>query len=260
LEKFYLGRFVPQVWHNSTTIFLFPFAILLFWKQLMVFDLSYKSNIKDIIILNILVFTNAAIKPSFLFVYLPITFLFLLNKFRSFYNKDFWLNLTPLLTGAILIIIQSYLIFKLELGGLQESDSNIAISYPFKILSSLIPFWYIPIAFLLSFLLPICTTLLYKEILTYKPYLFSLSLTVTGILISAFFYETGFRMYHGNMFWQNIICSYLLFLSTISFLTPKILNKNSWDIKIKFILVLFVLHSLSGFLYLLKIGITLEVW
>jgi hypothetical protein len=54
LNKFYLGRFVPFVWHNSTTIFLFPFAIMLFWKQIKVLNPSYKYSINDILILNIL--------------------------------------------------------------------------------------------------------------------------------------------------------------------------------------------------------------
>jgi len=27
---YYLGQFTPNVWHNSTTIFLMPFALLLF--------------------------------------------------------------------------------------------------------------------------------------------------------------------------------------------------------------------------------------
>lgn len=258
LGKFYLGRFVPIVWHNSTTVFLFPFAILLFWKQLKVFHLSYNSNIRDIFILNMLVVTNAIIKPSFLFVYLPVTFLFLLNKSRSFSGRDFLLNLTPLFTGTLIILIQTLLIYKIEMGSFQESDSSISFGYPFKMLTAWIPMWYIPISFILSFLLPIFASIIYKEILTHKPYLFALCLTVTGIVISTFVYEEGPRMYHGNFMWQNIICSYLLFLSTVSFLTPKILDKNSWKLKEKIIMGLFALHTFSGILYLVKIGLTLS--
>lgn len=144
------------------------------------------------------------------------------------------------------------------MGSFQESDSSISFGYPFKMLTAWIPMWYIPISFILSFLLPIFASIIYKEILTHKPYLFALCLTVTGIVISTFVYEEGPRMYHGNFMWQNIICSYLLFLSTVSFLTPKILDKNSWKLKEKIIMGLFALHTFSGILYLVKIGLTLS--
>jgi hypothetical protein len=93
----YLSKFVPLVWHNSTTILLFPFAILLFWKQLKMLDTKNEISAKEIAVINILVVLNLLIKPSFIFAYAPVTFMFLMNK-KAFQNvKSLMLKLTPFL-------------------------------------------------------------------------------------------------------------------------------------------------------------------
>jgi hypothetical protein len=253
LKKYYLSRFAPLVWHNSTTIFFFPFAIMLFWRQIKVLNSSYQSTVNDILILNCLVLANIVIKPSFIFVYIPVTFFFLLNKFRTFFSRAFLLNLTPLITGGLVIVLQTYLLYAMELGSFQKEDSHISLGEPFKILSCFIPMWYIPISFVLSFTLPIFTAVAYKAILAYKPFLYASFLMITGILISAFVYETGPRMYHGNFLWQNVICAYLVFLSVVAFMANKIIDKGSWTTIDKIFIGLFGLHTFSGIVYLIII-------
>ena len=63
-KVFHLGQLAPNVWHNSTIIFLFPFSILLFFKS---YELLYED--KEIVLGQVtsLVIINALIKPSFLF-------------------------------------------------------------------------------------------------------------------------------------------------------------------------------------------------
>ncbi|MGB0880999.1 MAG: hypothetical protein ACPGTO_10570 [Polaribacter sp.] len=258
LNKMYLGRFVPVVWHNSTTILLFPFAILLFWKQLKIIDSVHKTTLSEILVINILVIINVLIKPSFLFVYMPVTFIFLLKNFKINKLKSLFLKLTPLFTGTVIIIAQYYLLFILQKGTGQHKSSSVEISQPFEVLNSWIPTWFIPISLLLSFALPIFSLFFYKEILKYKPFLYALCLTIFGILISAFLKETEDRMLHGNFMWQNIICAYLLFLATISFLIPKFFGNNLRSKKIIFLKGLFFAHALSGILYILKMTITLN--
>ena len=258
LKKYYLSRFVPLVWHNSTTIFLFPFAILLFWKQIKVIDSSYKATVNDILILNSLVIANILIKPSFIFVYIPVTFFFLLNKFSNFFSRAFLLNLTPLITGGLVIILQTYLLYVIELGSFEGGDNSIALGTPFKVLSHYIPIWYIPISFVLSFVLPIFTAVTYKAILNYKPFLYASFLMITAILISAFVYEAGPRMYDGNFLWQNIICSYLVFLSVVTFMANKIIDKGSWTTIDKIFIGLCGLHTFSGVLYIIIIMLRLN--
>lgn len=256
LKRLYLGKIAPIVWHNSTIILLFPFAILLFWKQLSFFDSSKKISTKDVFIINFLVVLNVFIKPSFIFVYIPVTFVFLLFDIKRDSFKTFLLKVSPVFIGGLVILIQYYLIFILQSSSIQEEPSGIIISSPFQILLPLMPAWFIPISLFMSFILPIFSLILYKEIIKYQPFLYALCLTIVGIIISAFIMESGPRMYHGNFTWQNIICSYLLLLSTILFLTPKFLDENPKSNKLRFLIGLFLLQVLSGFLYLLKIFLT----
>ena len=257
LKQYYLGRFVPMVWHNSTTIALFPFAILLFWEQLKVLNSSHKTSRNALIILNALVFMNAIIKPSFIIVYVPITVLFLIKKFKFRISKELILNLTPIITASAMLLIQTFFIYEMQLGSMQKEQSSVAISAPFQVITAWIPIWYVPVSIIMSFLLPIFTIAIYrKEVLRYQPFLYSLSLTVAGILVSAFIQETGPRATNGNFTWQNVICAHLIFLATISFLTPKLIDKSSWTRKELVVLTLFGLHTLSGIVYLIWIALT----
>jgi hypothetical protein len=256
LKKMYLGKIVPTVWHNSTTILLFPFAILLFWKQVEVLGKHNKTTLKQILIINILVILNIIIKPSFIITYIPITFLFLLYKMKTLSMRKFILNLTPLITGTLIILTQYIYIYITQKGLFQSEPSQVSFSLPFEVFSVFIPIWFIPISFFLSLMLPIFTMILYKEILKYKPFNYALCLTIFGLLISIFIKETGPRFGHGNFLWQNVICSFLLFLSTLSFLAPKFLNKKTKSKKTKLLMVIFFIHGFSGILYLLKIFLT----
>ena len=71
--KFYIMSSPPNVWHNSTTIFVMPFVILLFWQSLK--QLENYSAKRDLVLFILLVL-NILIKPSFIFVYLIYSFLF----------------------------------------------------------------------------------------------------------------------------------------------------------------------------------------
>jgi hypothetical protein len=256
LKKMYLGKFVPMVWHNSTTIFLFPFAILLFWKQLNLFDpkLNFKSI--DIVIINLLVIINMLVKPSFLFTFAPVTLFFLIQRFKVESLKNWILKATPIFTTFLVVLIQYYFIYIKQDGSFYHEQSKVALSFPFELMSTFIPNWFIPFTFIFSFAFIIYTMIVYKEIINFMPFRYALTLAIVGILISAFFIEIGPRALHGNFLWQNVICSYLLFLTTISFITPKLISKKTWTTNDKILGLLFLTHTISGFLYLFKIAIT----
>lgn len=255
LDKMYLSRIAPTIWHNSTTIVVFPFALLLFWKQFEVLNTNKTSN-KTILILNILVFVNIILKPSFIFVYVPVTFLLLLYKLKIYSRKEWLRHITPIVTAILMIVLQYYLIYQLGMGTFQTKESSVSFCIPFTFFSLWIPTWYIPISFLLSFLFPLFMMIAYKEIFRYNPFLYSLYLLVFGILISAIFIESGPRMTHGNFMWQTILCSYLLFLSSVSFLVSKKLQKSLLSKREITAVILLVLHAVSGVLYILKIILT----
>jgi hypothetical protein len=255
LKKMYLSKFVPMVWHNSTTILLFPFAILLFWKQLKILY-AVEISVKEIIVINLLVVFNILIKPSFIFAYAPITLLFICKK-NAFQNiRSLLLKLTPFFTTGLIILIQYYLIFIKQDGSFYNEKSQVAISAPFETLLGFVPLWFIPFSFIFSYALVIFATIFYKEILNFTPFKYALSLTMFGIVISAFIIERGPRELHGNFLWQNVICTYLLFMTTVSFLASKLLIKATWTLKDRILGSLFFIHAISGILYLIKIVVT----
>jgi hypothetical protein len=119
-----------------------------------------------------------------------------------------------------------------------------------------VPLWFIPFSFIFSYALVIFATIFYKEILNFTPFKYALSLTIFGIVISAFIIERGPRELHGNFLWQNVICTYLLFMTTVSFLASKLLIKATWTLKDRILGSLFFIHAISGILYLIKIVVT----
>ncbi|HRG59541.1 MAG TPA: hypothetical protein PK323_11335 [Bacteroidia bacterium] len=261
LKKVYLSKFVPIAWHNSTSIVLFPFAILLFWKQLKLFEFESETTLKEILIINVLVLINLLIKPSFIFAYAPVSFFYMIIKFKKRISiKDFFLRLTPYILILIVVIIQYYLIYMQQQGSFYNHKSSVILTTPFKMLAYFIPYHFIPFSLLLSFLFPIVTYLSYNEIINYKPFKYALHLTIVAIIISAFIMEQGPRSSHGNFLWQNIICTYLLFLSSISFLINNFSSKASLSKKDKLILCVLALHVISGILYLAKIWYTLSYY
>lgn len=251
-ELMYIGRFVSNAWHNTTLILLFPFSILVFWLQVEVFDDFPNFSYRNIYVLTALIFINAFIKPSFILVYIPVTIFFLIRKNLRFKSKIIYPLYYPIFAGVFLLSIQYLYTYYFQIGSMNTSPSGVEISYPFHALLYYIPIWMIPISFLFSFLFPISLYLIYPEVKEDSHFRYSVNLIIFSLLISTFFIETGPRLYHLNFYWQNIICCYLLFLSSSIFLIKKILL-HKLNFKNKLLSIIFILHSISGILYLFKV-------
>ena len=257
LKALYLTRFVPNVWHNSTTIFLFPFALLLFWQQFKILKRGATPTFKEIFYITVIIVINALIKPSFLFVLIPVTGMWIILKYEFKNFRKMFLFSLPLVIGLLLIGIFTLSIYFFQTGSFQNEHSSIIVSGFFEGLRNWIPSWYIPISLFISFILPLFVLITFKRsLLVHKPFLFALCLTVTGLLISALLIETGPRSSHGNFMWQNVICCYLLLLATISYLIPR---WNKMKRKFKTLLgikILLLGYFLSGIIYFIKTFIT----
>jgi hypothetical protein len=256
LHKYYLGRVVPNIWHNSTTITVFPFALYLFWTQYKLLISNKIASPKQLMGLSLLVVLNCLIKPSFIFVYIPVTGLFLLSKFGFKHFLSLLKHCIPLVLGLIVIIALQFLIFQLQLGLLQESPSKVVLVAPFKIWEFLIPKWYIPYSLLLSYTFPLCFFLLFpKAIFKDRLLGYTVLLVFFGLLISIFIGEEGARAHHGNFLWQNFICCFMLMMTvSLSCLEKRIKGELlGW----KWILLtsIYILHLLAGLGYFLHMGI-----
>jgi hypothetical protein len=252
-KMLYLGRVPPNVWHNSTTITVFPFALLLFWEQYKVIKSDQRIPNNKLIFLTLLIILNVFIKPSFLFVYIPVTGLFLLFKYRFSAFLQLIRNSLPLFVGALLILLLQILVYQLNAGLYQAESSKLVFVKPFQFWLFFLPEWYIPYSFLLSFAFPIVFLLLYpKKALGASIVQYGLALTILGLLISIFIGEDGPRSTHGNFIWQNYICIYILIL-TMGLSYIKTLSKKPISlIKAIALLSIYLFHLAAGIFYLIN--------
>jgi hypothetical protein len=258
-EYWYLGKFTPTIWHNSTSLLAFPFCILLF--QISLPYLEYP-KISQLFYIFIVAITLIMIKPSFIFPFIPAFPLMVFLRGKRFSRG---LLYAILLSLILLVIILAEKIIIYDLGQFDElisggKKSGIALK-PFGV-------WLTwtdqPIRDLfLSFLFPATFILFYyKELVKDTHFIFSTLLVFFGILIFFLFVETGPRYLDGNFYWQIILTLYIWYLVMIKFLIQKILpnevgltNPWRWNKKNKILFFLFLIHVLSGFVYLARISI-----
>lgn len=243
MQRMYLGQFPPNVWHNSTTIFLMPFALWLFWQSYRYLERPNTRYLFDITLLGLL---NLAVKPSFFFCY-AIAFP-AMSWFVFRFGRSFWRSLAPVAIACILLSAQSYLNFGYDLNRQTLGSNQITVDFlkiwsvfssnPLKSLFLSVPF---PLAFGLFYFREAVGTLL----LRYALLLFSVA-----VMIAAFMAETGHRANHGNFLWQAMICNYVLFVATAAVFLGILIEKKTLTWKDQTIAFAFLLHVASGIAYL----------
>jgi hypothetical protein len=250
-KYWYLGNFTPNIWHNSTTIFLFPFAIVLFSmsiKQLEIFD-----NRRNLWML-LLIFLNVFIKPSYFFVWVCIYPIFLLAEYR--FTSKFFKGMFPVIAGVVFLVICYIWIYYFN--NIVAENSSVIIK-PFWGYGYFAPLSMLPWALLFSLLFPIVYLALnFKRLYKNKVFLFVYASLVVAIVIFLLFLETGIRMGNGNFYWQIVICTWLCFFISISdWLKHKkeLMQTNNLKKKIVFVYfpaVIYAIHVIVGILYLVR--------
>lgn len=249
--RFYLGSFTPNVWHNSTTIAVMPFAILLYGltiKQINNF------STKRLVYIIFLIFINLAIKPSYLFVFvgaLPLTYWYVNRPFKLI-SKNNLLQLLPVIIAIVLIFLQKSIIYE-HTTIYTNSSVEISLLKTYRLWLKLNMFY----AFIIL-LISLATSILYPLFVLIKKgvtkndtgLIFAWVSFFGAMLIFLFFNETGERLWHGNFIWQVYICSYILFLvsvlKTLPELTKSLRKPNLFQI-------LLLLHVIFGAVYVSKI-------
>jgi hypothetical protein len=247
----YVGTYPPNIWHNSTTIFVFPFALLLFWE-------SYKQimehNNKRLLYLIILLVINVLAKPSFVLVFIFAFPLILLIKYR--FSSHFWINLVPVLLAVLFVLIEYFLIYDINI---EKVESGVTIN-PFNLLQYRLNSenWFYTLGIFLlslitSYLFVIVSLLRCREEMKDILVNYAIVSAAIAILLRNLLCETGLREFHGNFAWQVILCTYPVFLILLSKLLNKLRN-DKWNLKrYKPELIIFFLHLGSGLLYISKI-------
>lgn len=242
-ENMYLGYYVPNVWHNSTVIFLFPFAILLYllsFKQLNEYDKKRNYFIAILVILNVL------IKPSFFFVFLiayPLTVIFKVGFKDS--PKYFLLPITAGLLSLLYVYLTIY-----------SGDDGSAVTISFNnILNA--TFWINNGKYLfVSLFFPILYFVFnYKALIKDWEFLYVILLFIVSVGVFYLCREVGPRANHGNFYWQIVITTWLVFLYMAKQLF--VVNVNQTNLRLNSMFkVLYSLHVVMGVVYIIKLLMT----
>lgn len=254
-DEFYMGQLVPNVWHNSTVIFLMPFSILLFFKSYDYLFLRIEKSQKEKLEILLLVLANALIKPSFLFALLPsVAVYFLIDNIGTKKSKIPWTNILPFLIGVVVIAVEYYLIYKLYFvgsAGNEKHKSDVIIA-PFVIWKIFSP--NCMVAFLTSCFFPLLYIIITKgQVLKNKLVQFAAVNYVMGLLIWILLAEDGIRKSDGNFYWQIVAVSYLLFFTLLIEFVNSVRSVTLTKTKQWLIGGAFSLHFIWGVYYWLKI-------
>jgi hypothetical protein len=251
----YRFNYAMTSWHNSTIIFLMPFAIMLFYYMF-----TKELNFKNILITFILIALNVSIKPSFIFVLIPLLcFVIFKDLFSNKLTQKNLYYLSYVLFSIVVISIQYYVIYIVYQNNIKSVEKvTIELTFiPFTMFYK-IKLLNLPLALTLSYLFPI----IYFLSICRTKITFINVLTILSVIIAILIYftvsETGIRRDHGNFYWQIIPSSFILYLFTfISFMQ----NSNLLSIKTKlFLKLVFVLNVLFGVIYLFKIFLLKDIY
>ncbi len=240
----YLEYYVPNVWHNSTIIFLFPFALCLYFlslKQLRNFNKI--TNIQMIILVAI----NIFIKPSFFFVFVCAYPVMLLLKYGI--KIRFWKGMFPIFFGILCLMIEYISIYN------QASDGSSVVLLFDPVIS--MQFWKSKILYLLiSLAFPFFYFVThFNKCISDDEFLYVLLLIIAALGIFFVCYETGPRATHGNFYWQIVISMWLSFYYVVKN-NLKDYMENGMTLLNKITNVLYSIHVIFGLIYLANILIT----
>ncbi|MEL6670925.1 MAG: hypothetical protein AAFR61_02000 [Bacteroidota bacterium] len=246
-SNFMLGQFSPNLWHNSTMIFLMPFAVGLFgisWQYILQPRKGLLWLMALLIVLNIL------IKPSFYFCFLPAFGLMML--WQHGLKPAFWQSLWPLLVGLLLLGIEYWFFYVLEH---PESTHIEQAGIALDPLAVWTHYSRNPVlSFLASTAFPLSVGILFPSVWREeKAYVYSWLLFLFGLVLFIFLIEEGERAFHGNFGWQLFAANYMLFLTSLGILIKQY-YLDRWQNRAWILLAIFILHLFSGLIYFQKLS------
>jgi hypothetical protein len=246
---FYIGNYVPNVWHNSTILFLFPFALLLFemsYKQLETYSLKRNTGILLLILLNLM------IKPSYFFVFICVYPVIILFKYKL--KKEFWWSILPLIVGFFFMILEYWVIYKTALPSNKEASSVVFL--PFYRNPEFAELGWLPVSMAFSLFFPLVYSLInLPKMLKSTLFWYTFLSFVVSVLIFLFISESGPRASHGNFYWQIVICTWLcFFVSLLSLL--KDFNHSGKSVKNIVLASVLLVHVVIGIIYFVHILIS----
>lgn len=238
-----LGKQSPTIWHNSTLIFVMPFALALFFSSY-----QYLESGSNQLLIQMAVWggLNVMAKPSFFFCFACV--FPLMSLFRFGWTREWLKSLIPVILGGFLLVLQYYLIYLFVSEKSIAAPSTIEIR-PFYVWhhyanGHIIWSWIASVAF------PLVCLVVFPHWLKGRMMQYALLLTGVGYLIYSLLVEVGPREFHGNFGWQVIVCNFIWFMVSWGNLLSEIQARSRSKLIFTGLVILFGLHVLTGFGYL----------
>lgn len=254
----YIGKYSLTSWHNSTSIPLIPLSVFL-----LSYTISFlkEKEVNTSLIRKLILFSciSLLIKPSFMMVYLPVFYVFVLA-----YKSNYFIKSIMIFLPCILVLALEYL-FIFSSGQTSEvmnqDQNSIALGW--------LNVWNYHSPSLtqkgVDLIMPIVFPILY---LTTNPKAikgieikFIGALFIFSIVLANVLYENGSRMNDGNFIWHVHIVNLLLFIYCTR---DWLINKKSYSSsKNKIYMSIIVLHVCFGFLAMynfINFGMNYNKW
>jgi hypothetical protein len=236
-KTIYIGQLPANVWHNSTTILLMPFAVLLFATSLAyvrTLDRKWLLWALGVGLLGILTKPTFAMALGFV---LPVFALVERRQARAVAGA-------VVLSVGLAVLIGLQYLYIYHLGpGTAETDSNVVLKpfhvwemYTDNVLRSVLASVAFPL---------VALAVLRRRLWSYDAFRFAVLLTIVGIGMFALLSETGPREFDGNFAWQAYVAVYVLFMVTL------VRSISAWRaglnrIAASAIAIAFLVHVASG--------------
>ena len=268
--RIYLGQGSPNTWHNPTVLMVRPFAYLVLFQSMKMFEkpiflADYKKEWKAALMIYILLFFSALAKPAFYQVFFPAIFIYcvalvLINHGDYFWNA-FLLFLSCIPT-VLLFVLQFVLIFFLSKVA-KSGDAGGQIGVQFWAVAKVYspnPIFslFLASAFPIAVLLYI---LIFKK-KTDRIYWFSWVMYVCSVIEKWILVEKNVRQKHGNFAWGFIIALSIIFFVSLREYIDIVRNKNNSEKNLcnklelgMFVActVLLIAHVIVGAIYIYRI-------
>lgn len=255
VAHYYLGRLPPNVWHNSTTILLTPFALGLFWR-------SYRHVAGEstrLWPLFLLIFLNVYIKPTFFIALAPVYCVFLLSRLYKSPRQLIW-QATPLVAGFFMIVAIYLSVYYFQLGTIQDEASRMRTGFLRGWSHYGVPYEKMPEALLASIAFGAAAgpALMYQYASTRKMLFYATCVFWAAMFIFLYLYEDGARRGHGNMSWQAIVANHVSFFACAVALGVSCFSvrRTSGYVFSSVLLLLLGIHFIAGLGYLIKLFVS----
>lgn len=245
------GQPSPNYWMNGTVLASWPFAVLLFWQSYRQLQSPEAGWWRRMLLWLVLLVVS---KPSYAFVFALVYPLFLAG--RHGFGRAVRRHFVPLGLLGLLVAIEYYLVF-LQKDSVyvrvfnrgEASGVDVCLFCVWKLYSS-----NIPLSVLAGVAFPVATAMAFwRELRQKLLFWYAWAGFFTAIAISAVFTQKGEEFTCWNFRWQTYIAAYLLFTVSVLFVWEKIsadgYRMNGRTRRLAF---LFLLHLLSGFVYIVK--------